>query len=57
MNHVGNVALNEVIGNNVKCVILSVLFGYETWSLTLREGHRLREYENRMLSRIQRTKR
>jgi hypothetical protein len=28
------------------------LYGCETWSLTLREGHRLREFENRVLSRI-----
>jgi hypothetical protein len=29
-----------------------VLCGYETWSLTLREKHRLRVFENRMLRRI-----
>jgi hypothetical protein len=29
-----------------------VLFGCETWSLTLREEHRLRVFENRVLSRI-----
>jgi hypothetical protein len=29
-----------------------VLRGYETWSLTLREEHRLRVFENRMLRRI-----
>ena len=29
-----------------------VLYGYETWSLTLREEHRLRVFENRMLRRI-----
>jgi len=26
--------------------------GFETWSLTLREEHRLRVFENRTLSRI-----
>jgi hypothetical protein len=26
-----------------------VLYGYETWSLTLREEHRLRGFENRVL--------
>jgi hypothetical protein len=26
-----------------------VLFGYETWSLTLREEHKLRVFENRVL--------
>jgi hypothetical protein len=29
-----------------------VLYGYETWSLTLREEHRLRVLENRVLRRI-----
>jgi hypothetical protein len=29
-----------------------VLFGCETWSPTLREEHRLRVFENRMLRRI-----
>jgi hypothetical protein len=29
-----------------------VLYGCETWSLTFREGHRLRVFENRMLRRI-----
>jgi hypothetical protein len=29
-----------------------VLYGYETWSLTLREECRLRVFENRFLSRI-----
>jgi hypothetical protein len=34
-----------------KTVILSVvLYGCETWSLTLREEHRLRVFENRVLS-------
>jgi PAS domain-containing protein len=29
-----------------------VLYGFETWSLTLREEQRLRVFENRMLRRI-----
>jgi hypothetical protein len=29
-----------------------VLYGCETWSLTLREKHRLRVFENRVLSSI-----
>jgi hypothetical protein len=29
-----------------------VLYGCETWSLALREEHRLRVFENRMLRRI-----
>jgi hypothetical protein len=36
-----------------KTVILPVvLYGCETWSLTLREEHRLRVFENRELRRI-----
>jgi hypothetical protein len=34
-----------------------VLCGCETWFLTLREEHRLRVFENRVLRRIFRTKR
>jgi hypothetical protein len=35
-----------------KTVILPlVLYGWETWSLTLREEHRLRVFENRVLRR------
>jgi hypothetical protein len=36
-----------------KTIILPVvLYGYETWSLTLREGHRLRVFGNRVLRGI-----
>jgi len=36
-----------------RTVILPVvLYGYETWSLSLREECRLRVYENRLLRRI-----
>jgi hypothetical protein len=36
-----------------KTIILPVvLYGCETWSLTLREVHRLRVFENRVLRRI-----
>jgi hypothetical protein len=36
-----------------KTIILPVvLYGCETWSLTLREQHRLRVFENRVLRRI-----
>jgi hypothetical protein len=39
--------------NLYETVILSVvLYGCETWSLTLREEHRLRVFENRVLRRI-----
>jgi len=33
-------------------ILLVVLYGCETWSLTLREEHRLRVFENRLLRRI-----
>jgi hypothetical protein len=29
-----------------------VVYGYETWFLTLREEHRLKIFENRMLRRV-----
>jgi hypothetical protein len=36
-----------------KTIILTViLYGCETWSLTLREEHRMRVFENRVLSRL-----
>jgi hypothetical protein len=36
-----------------KTIILPlVLYGCETWSLTLREEHRLRVFENRALRKI-----
>jgi hypothetical protein len=36
-----------------KTIILAVvLYGCETWSLTLREEHRLRVFENRVLRKI-----
>jgi hypothetical protein len=40
---------------HVKCkyiVHCVVLYGCETWSLTLREEHRLRAFQNRVLRRI-----
>jgi hypothetical protein len=46
------------VSRNVKIKIYKttilpmVLYVYETWSLTLREEHRLRVFENRMLRRI-----
>jgi hypothetical protein len=36
-----------------KTIILPVvLYGFESWSLTLKEEHRLRVFENRVLRRI-----
>jgi hypothetical protein len=35
-----------------KTIILPVVYGCETWSVTLREEHRLRVFENRVTRRI-----
>jgi hypothetical protein len=35
-----------------KLILPMVLYGCETWSLTLRKEHRLRVFENRVLRRI-----
>jgi hypothetical protein len=55
---VQNLLSSHLLSRNVKIkicntIILSVvLYGCETWSLTLREEHRLRVFENRVLRRI-----
>jgi hypothetical protein len=57
-NPVQSVLSSRLLSRNLnvkicRTIILSVvLYGCETWSLTLREGHRLAVYENRVLSRI-----
>jgi hypothetical protein len=33
-------------------ILLVALYGYKTWSLTVRKEHRLRVFENRVLRRI-----
>ena len=38
--------------NIYRTIILPVVYGCETWSLTLREEHRLRVFENRVLRKI-----
>jgi hypothetical protein len=49
---------SRLLSGNVKVKIYKtiilpvVLYGCETWSLTLREDHRLRVFENRVLRRI-----
>jgi hypothetical protein len=45
---------SRLLSSNVKVKIILpvVLYGYETWSLTLSEEHRLRVFENRVLRRI-----
>jgi len=40
-----------------RTIILPVLCGCETWSLTLREDHRLRMFKNRVLRKMLRPKR
>ena len=35
-----------------RTIIFLVFYGCETWSLTLRKGHRLRVFENSVLRRI-----
>jgi len=40
-----------------RTIILPVVYGCETWSLTMREERRLRVFENRLLGRIFGTKR
>ena len=55
---VQNLLASSLLSKNLKIkiyrtIILPVfLYGCETWSLTLREGHRLRVFENRVLRRI-----
>ena len=64
--HSGNVCYHSVqnllsssfLSKNVRIkiyrtiMLLVVLYGCETWSLTLREERRLREFESRVLRRI-----
>jgi hypothetical protein len=45
------------IGINKTIILPVVLYGCETWSLTLREEQRLRVFENRVLRRISGPKR
>jgi hypothetical protein len=45
--------MSETLSINVyKAIILTALYGCETWSLTLRGEHRLRAFENRVLRGI-----
>jgi hypothetical protein len=53
-----NLLSSHLLSKNIKIRICKtlilpvVLCGCETWSLTLREEHRLRMFENRVLRRI-----
>jgi hypothetical protein len=55
---VQNLLSSRLLSKNLKIKIYRtiilpvVLYGCETWSLTLREEHRLRVFENRMLRRV-----
>jgi hypothetical protein len=55
---VQNLLSSCLISKNLKIkiyktvILLVVLYGCETWSLTLREEHRLRGVENRVLRKI-----
>jgi hypothetical protein len=55
---VQNLLSSRLLSKNLKIVICKtiilpvVLYGCETWSLTLREEHRLSVFENRVLRRI-----
>jgi hypothetical protein len=54
---------SRLLSRNVKVkiyksiILPAVLYGCESWCLTLREEHRLRVFENRVLRRIFRPKR
>jgi hypothetical protein len=55
---VQNILFSRLLSKNIKIRIYKsislpvVLYGCETWSLTLREEHRPRVFENRVLKRI-----
>ena len=58
---VQNLLYSILLSKNIKSkiyriIILLVVCGCETWSLTLREGRRLWVFENNVLRRIFRTK-
>jgi hypothetical protein len=51
---VQNLLSSSLLSKNIKIkiyktIILSVLYGCESWSLTLREARKLRVFENRVL--------
>jgi hypothetical protein len=43
---------SRLLSKNIKIKIPVVLYGCETWSLTLREERRLRVFDNRVLRRV-----
>jgi hypothetical protein len=60
---VQNLLSSQLLSKHIKVKIykavnmLIVLYGHETWSLTLREEHKLRVFEKKVLKRIFRPKR
>jgi hypothetical protein len=53
LGYVMFVSIKNVKVRIYKTIILPVvLYGCETWSLTVREEHKLRVFENRVLTRI-----
>jgi len=60
---VQNILSSRLLSRNLKIKIYRtiilpvVLYGCETWSLILREGRRLRVFENRVLRRVSGSKR
>ena len=53
---VKNILSSSLLSKNIKLTICCLCW-CETWSLALREGHRLRVFENRVLRRIWGTRR
>ena len=55
---VQNILSSSLLSKNLKIktystiILAVVLYGYETWSLILREERRLRVFENRVLRRV-----
>ena len=53
-----NIFSYNLLSDNIKIklyrtiILRVVLYGFETWLLTLREDHKLRMFENRVLRRI-----
>jgi hypothetical protein len=61
LNCVQSLLSSRLLSQNIdieiyKTIILYVLYGFETRSITVREEHRLRMFENRVLRRIFGTK-
>jgi hypothetical protein len=47
-----NVSCGQIDQNKQNVAVTFILYGCETWSVTLREERRLRVFENRVLRRI-----